>query len=1020
MKPILAGICTSLLVLVACGGGSRSSSDNGLSDVNLDVAPPAPSIETVVSTSAVKAGQTVDISCVGSGFNPTQAELVVREASATSPSTSGDATPGADADAATGTDSPYITPDEVPDLTLPAGVTREGMTLRFTRTDVFTVACFAPDTLMLDKSPARVVVRPASAASVETAVDPTDIKAGDTVTVTCTGVDIYGNSLESSMVPGVTPPAGAKVLGMSIQFTKTGDYDVACVVKDTAIADPTPVKVTVNPNLPKRIITVVVPDTFVAGGSASLTCRAVDFYDNPVTDFPISIRPLPDPLSLSGKTLTGTLAGLYSVECIPQTADWKYFTLVPASVTITAGPPARLDLTEVPKKAFYGKNETLTVTAEARDAYGNLVTDAKVQAPIDIAPPTGIVPSTTSPTRVFQLKAEGVFEMTFRLVGYPEVYAVLEVRVSGSGPVLTIEYPERGATVSGAKPAITVVGTVNDDVAGVTSFKVNGEDAGLFNIKPDGSFTYVVSPLTQGVNVLTVEVTNGNNMVSSTSRGFQYSPKYYPPTDVDPVKASVPKGALAFLGRDFVDDGDHSLPPDDLATILEMVVGGLNLTAMLPNPLAEAGPYKVNITSITYDKPKFQLDLYEGGLHLVMTIPNLKVAVAAVGRCEFIIDWCPDVSGSVSFDQVMAIADVDIGMDAAGVLTATMKDVQVQLGGMVVQLDGILGTLLDGIINLLLDAFKQTLTDTLVNQVSTMVNDLLSGLLSKLMIDQSFQIPALPGGAAKAIRIQVKPSNLAVHTEGIDVALDGAIGAVKDVSHDPLGSIGRSNCLKSAGSAYVLPTDQEVVIGAFYDLLNQALFAVWYGGSLNLKITATDLAGIDLSQYPVEIHSIDLDFYEAPILTDCNPTSKLTAQVGDLYLWADLMLNDNPLQLGAFVQASVQVSLYLTTGKTGGTAVAVKLDAVPALNIEIVSINDDFPMTKDDLMTFLQSGILDTALQGLAGKELVSFEIPALDLSSLSASLPQGLTLNIQLTDLLRDRGYLVIKGLLVQPVTTP
>ena len=58
MKPILAGICTSLLVLVACGGGSRSSSDNGLSDVNLDVAPPAPSIETVVSTSAVKAGQT--------------------------------------------------------------------------------------------------------------------------------------------------------------------------------------------------------------------------------------------------------------------------------------------------------------------------------------------------------------------------------------------------------------------------------------------------------------------------------------------------------------------------------------------------------------------------------------------------------------------------------------------------------------------------------------------------------------------------------------------------------------------------------------------------------------------------------------------------------------------------------------------------------------------------------------------------------------------------------------------------
>jgi hypothetical protein len=1021
MKLFFAGIVLPVLLLAACGGGSGTSSDNGLSDANLDATPPPPSIATEVSTTAIKAGQTVQISCVGTGFNPTQLELVVREAGAETPPTStGDAVPGEDA--AVSADDPYLADGESPpSLDLPDGVTRQGLDLVFTRTDVFTVACYAPDTRMIDRTPARIVVRPGSAASVETAVTPTDVKAGETVTVTCTGVDIYGNPLESAMLPGVSPPTGVTVLGTSLQMTKTGTYQVACGVKDTAIADPTPVTVTVVANLPKRILTLVDPDTFEAGASATLTCRAVDYYNNPVIGFPISVKELPDALALDGKTLSGTLAGLYSVQCIPQTADWKYFTLVPASVTITAGPPVRLDLASVPKKPYYGKNETLTVTAEARDAYGNLVTAAQVQAPIDIAPPTGITPSATSPTRVFQLKEEGAYRMTFRLVGYPSVSAVLEVLVEGSGPLLTIEYPERGETVGGIKPSITVIGTVNDDVTGIKAFTVNGADARAYVDPISGAFSYILSPLHQGVNILTVSVTNAADMVTTTTRGFQYSPKFYPATDVDPLKANVPKGALAFLSRDFVDDGVHDLPPDDLATILEMVLAGLDLKTMLPNPLAEAGPYKITIPSITYGPPTIQLNLYDGGLHLLMTIPNLNVAVKAEGRCQFIIDWCPDVSGSVSFDTVLAIADVDIGMDAQGVLVATMRDVQVQLGGMTVHLDGILGTLLDGIINLLVDAFRQTLIDTLVNQVSTLVNETLSNLLSTLVIDQSIEIPALPGGTAKALRVKVKPSNLAVRPEGIDVALDGSIGAVKGVTHTPLGSIGRSNCLKMSGVVpFTLPWDQEVVLGAFDDLLNQALFGVWYGGSLNLKITQADLGSVDLSQYDVQDLKVDLDFYEAPILTDCNATNSLQAQIGDLYVFADLSLFGNPLQLGMFIQATAAASLYLSPTATGTMAVAVRLDDIPLLDIEVVSINDDFPLTKEQLMDIVQSQLIGEALKGIEGKELVSFEIPAIDMSGLSPSLPPGITLNIALTDLLRDRGYTVVKGLLQQPVAAP
>ncbi len=1050
MKPFPAGVLVLASLLAACGGGSHPATDTGADDLGQDTAPPVPSIDTVLSTTTVKAGQEVAVTCVGHGFAQDQAELVVRLASQGIP-TGG---PSGGEDATVGED-PYVGPDETPDLALPEGVTREGMVLKFTRVEVYTVACWAPDTRMLDKSPARVVVRPATAATVETSVTPTDIKAGETVTVTCTGVDIYGNPLESQMVPGVSPPAGVTIQGMLVQLTKVGTYQVACGVKDTAILDPTPVTVTVSPNLPKRIVTTVTPDTFEAGGSAALSCKALDYYDNPVTNLPMSVQK-PDALALDRLTLSGTLAGLYVVKCVPETSEWKYFTLVPASVTVTPGPPVTLLLNPVPRKPFYGKNETLTVTAEARDAYGNLVPEAMVQAPVEIDPPQGITPVTGKETRVFQLKEEGVYRMTFRLAGFPTVYATLDVTVEGSGPLLSIESPERGDSFTD-KPSVNLMGSVNDDESGVQCvwYKLNRLDMDdpcpvpqpppegqtcwidsthcwtLMRLQA-GTFSTVLNHLNQGVNVVTVAAINNAGSLVTTSRAFQYSRVFYPPPSRNAALAVVHDGVLAFLSRFFIDDGDHAVPPnpDDLATILEMVVSSLNLSALLPNPLAEAGPYKVTIPSITYGKPQFNLYLYDGetandpgGIHLVMSIPNVKVDIAAIGRCDFIIDWCPDVTGDVSFSQLRAISDIDVGMDASGQVVATMKNIQVDLGGMQVHIDGLLGTLLDGIINLLLDAFRQTLTDTLETQVASLVNETLTNALKQLDIDQSLEIPSLLGNPPKAIRLRVKPSNLKVRTEGIDVAMDGTISAIKGVLHEPLGSIGRANCnlfpYDADRTGFDLPWDEEVVLGAFDDLLNQALYAVWYAGTLNLTITQADLGDFES---PIDLRDlkVTLDFYLPPILTDCSDKRQLQAQVGDLYAWVDVILLDNPLQLGAFVNATATASLYLTPGETGKTAVAVRLDDIDMLDLEVVSINEDFPLTADDLMTMLKGQVLDEALKGVKGKELFAFEIPSIDMSGLSPMLPPDLTLDIHLTDLSRDRGHTVVKGLLGQPAPTP
>jgi len=1026
--PIAVLASVSLLVL-GCGGGTPSGTpDLGTPDIPGDQTPPEPSIETLLDASTVKAGQWVQVSCTGFGFDREKVELVVQEV--TVPTT--EEPPAAGPDASPSTQDAFqddTAPDLPPDLALPAGVTREGLRLRFERTGPYLVACYAPDAEMLDPTPARLLVRPGTAATIDTSVDREEVKAGEWVVVTCTGQDIYGNPLESEMVPVVTPPTGVQVTGLTFQPTRIGEVQVACAVKDTSLQDQTPARVRVVPNLPRRIVTIVNPLSFPAGKSATITCRVVDGYDNPVPDFPVSIQ-VPAGLVLAGRSLTSTLAGEYVVRCVPQTAEWKYFTLVPATVTVEPGTPVAIFLDPVPRKPYYGRNEQLTVNARIEDAWGNLLPDAKVQAPVEVSPPRGIDPSPASPTRVFTMKEEGVYRMTFRVAGTPQVFAELEVRVEGSGPLLTLTVPERGTMLGGDKPALTIEGQVHDDQTGITRFRVNGQDASLKLIRPDGSFTYLLSPLKQGLNVVTVEVENGAGIRSSATRGFYYSPKWRAPQDRNPADATIPEAIKAFLSKEFVDDQDHSMPPDDLATLLEVVFANLNLAALLPNPLASAGPYQVQITRLRYDKPRFDLSLLDGGMVVRMEIPNIDVGILAVGQCNFIIDWCPDVSGTISLRRLLAIAQMDVGMTAQGKPQVSVRTLQVQLGGLDVNIDGILGELLDFLVDLLVDAFTETLRKTLETQVKDLLNSTLGGLFDQLTIDQSFEVPALPGGQARSIRLVTRPTRLDVHGEGIVAGLDTSIGARKGITRDPLGSIGRAGCLQPGYDAsktdpYPLPWDPEVDLVAYDDLINEALFALWYAGSLNLRLTAADLGDTDLSQYGVdELRSVTLDFYLPPILTDCQivkdpvnpaPPGLVQAHLGDLYAFADLTLFGSPLQLGVFVQANAEAVLSLSRDPTTGESqIAVALRALPVLDIEVVSINDDFPLTAEDLMGILQGQVLDQLLAGVLGTELVSFALPAIDLSALEPSLPQGLAIQIDLSTLQHEKGNTVVTGRLV------
>lgn len=979
------------LALLGCGGGSSVGTlhDFDSGDLAYDAAEAGePWIDTDLSKDRAKVGEWVDVTCKGSGFNPKRVTISVWEAS---PEQQG--------------------PPEEPN----PNVNLNGSQLSITKIGQYLVRCEALDVGIADETPSVLTIEPGEAFTVETSVSPTEIKAGEWVNVACRAFDYYGNEVEGPFAPVVTPAEGVTVSGLSVQLTKAQTYEIACAVSGTLALDPTPEKVKVTPNVPKKIYTKVTPDTFKAGESAEVTCTATDYYENVIPDLPISVY-LPPKMTIYGKFITTNVAGMYLVKCVPQNIEWKYFQLYGVNVIVTPGDPVKLVLKVVPEKQFYGTGTVINVTATAYDAFENLVPDAKVGVPT-IDPPVGIEPSPTNPTKTFVLKQEGTYLMTFRLLQFPQVSAALTIRVEGSGPLLSIIYPERGATLDG-KPSVTVMGYVNDDISGIESFTINGEP--VTNLKPDGSFTFIMNPV-QGLNLIDAQVTNGAGMSSRLRQSFYFSFVYYPIDASAPDKGMVHNGVRVYLGRDFFDDGVHDpAHPDDLATILESFMAKLNINAMIPNPVAQSGPYKVYISNVKFGKPTVQISLYDGGIRIYVRIPNLSLNVKLKGECNFIIDWCPDFSGQVTVSQVIITADVRLWTGADKKIHAQMQGADVSLSGIDVNIDGLIGWLFDWLIDLLVDQFASDIEKAFEQQMGSLINSTLEDLFSKFEISETIEIPPLFGNNPAAISVLTRPEELTVKTDGMRLNLQGTFYAPKGVNRDVLGSISRANCLNMKPPTFDLPHLSEIEFAAFDDFLNEALFSVWWSGALNATLNPEDLGDVDLSQYGVSDLSVALDFYLPPILTDCHTPGNLQIQVGDLYVITNLKFNGIPLRVTLFAYLAASVKLEAVPGQQGGNDVSVTLLGIDLLELDFQSIEscenpsgpcNDMSAVKDVLEKLIKETLLPPLLEDYVGKPLITVPIPTIDLATLDPSLPPGIELNFALEKLYRTEGFTVVTG---------
>ena len=983
----LASLGSALaLVLAACGGASSPASlEDAFGPETGDVAT-APVVDTAVAPTKVSVDVAVEVTC-----SVTQDGVALQAAT-------------------------EITVTGTTDFG------REGTKIAFHSAGTFFVACTAPGLGLVDPTPVEVTVTSARPTTIDTAVAPAEVVAGTDVTVTCTVLDETGKPYEMPLnlviQPALTSTAGDTAASFKLAPTKVGVYTVACAAVDGSLTDTSPATLKVGPADLARVTTTVDPDHVAAGGTATVTCKGLDAYDNEVPGLTMTVTP-PEGVTLQSAAglfeVSGTKAGSYKLQC-EATGAAPAVKKEPGTLTVTAGPAVVLTLALVPSMPGYKLTDVVDVTWQAADSYGNAAT-VEI-GPIDLAP-AGIATPGTTPVQ-FSFAAEGKVTFHACVKDLATVCGSVDAWCDGEAPALVITYPERGATLNGDR-TVTVTGTVTDTAGGFSGLTINGD---AVTVNPDGTFSYPMTA-SQGINYIDAKALDDAQNQVRLLRSFAYSTVWHPMDDPDLRTALVASGIKAWANQTLFYDANVT-DTATLSAILADVLAGLDLAKLIPSPLTsvdQAGcKYDVFLYQVTFNKPTLELKTKDGGLSLHVVIPKLKGNGLLKKTGGYF--YCPGSNDvDISADTVDLAMDIGVGVDApthAIVLAA---------GQSAITMTGFNVTLSNGFWNFIVGLFQKTLQNLITDQFTSQVGNIV-GTLNKSLAGLFAKPIELPVGALIegmnpfTLKLSLEARTADFHVAGAAVDLDAMARGDKLVGRTLLGSIGRADCLvdKATPFAFDLADSSKIQLGIAEDFVGEILYSVWNQKGLHLHITSAGLAktGTDLSKYGIA----DLDLVTAPllppILTDCTADGGLELQLGDFYTEASFSFNDNPLQMHFYLNLKVPATMAIVDDPTKGKLISLTVGQPTYSDLDLVWVNDAWVGQEDTVIGMVKDGILPLAFSQLAGKP-ITFAIPAFNLKSLGGTtiaLPDENLLIVPNALTVTD-GYVAAKAdLAIQPVT--
>lgn len=960
VRSLTAALALSLLV--ACGG-------NGVGDRDATISPDSlPDgvtivVDTTVSATSVQAGETVTVTC-----------------------------------AVTAAGQAIGTPVTVV-VTGGTGFLLDGLVITFLKSGNYQVACAAPDLDLVDDTPETVTVIAGRPNTIDTVVTPDQVATGQAAAVACIGLDAQGNQIDIEANITVQPAEGTTIKPDGDDFTVTatlvGTYQVACKTKDGEVADTTPANLRVVAGTVTRVKTTLDDDTITAGGSTQVTCTAFDAHGNPVANASLFVD-VPQELSVSGTTVTGTRAGLWDITCTP-TDGGEGITLEGAKLKVEAGEAAGLQLFLVPAKPAYQVREVVKLGFSLTDAYGNQVPGGEITQPI-VEPDEGMELTSTGGYRFL---AEGRWVFSACVVGQPDWCDDVEAWCDGTAPNLLIDFPERGATLEGNR-RIYVTGTVADDVSSVGSLMINGAPV---PIDESGNFQHPVDAVL-GMNLIEATASDRFGNQFRTVRSFLFSDKWYPQNTGIPAESAVPFAVRAYLDDKLFYNPD---PSDEgtLSAILEMVVKNLDIPSLLPSPVTDfeygmigtTCVYNLYIPKLTFGDPHVQITTADNGMTILIEIPKFY---ADLDMDRIAGNWqcLGDQTGSVTADKVSVSIRVAMSIDPV-----TKQFVISTIGGTTVEFDNLKLNLDSIFLNLVSTVLRGTIERIVRDQVAGLLTEQINKLDDTLneALAEPIEIPIgplLPDSSQIVLRLTLVPEMSAFDTEGGRLELSMAVTSDRMIDRQILGSMGRAGCLSGTPEDFQFNvTDpKKIQLAAHEDVLTQLLFAFWNNGGINLHITGETLAemGTDLSSYGIT--DLDLTTYALipPVITSCNPTDTLTIQVGDLYVETDMGMFGTPTDIHFFLFLELQATLSVVDDPKEGRAIAIQVLPPTLKDMDIVSVNEDWLGQEDVFKDLILGGVLDIAFQELKDPFIVA--IPAFNLKDLAGEPKPG-EVNLTLPD---------------------
>lgn len=461
-------------------------------------------------------------------------------------------------------------------------------------------------------------------------------------------------------------------------------------------------------------------------------------------------------------------------------------------------------------------------------------------------------------------------------------------------PVLTVEFPERGAFDPAGSGAVR--GRVDAGFANVQTLTVNGE---AYDVEGTGRFE-AQAGWTPGIQILSTRVETDNGERAVDGRAFHSGPVHEPGD-------WIPGAIRMEIDGEVLDDDDAD--PDDIAGLLELALEDRSILDGFVGVPIDVGGAVFTPVSLSYGQAHIDVAPGDGFLDGVVSLDALSSEFDLAG-----VDWYSWLATSGSAWATSADIGIQMTVESAGgTVRCEATEIDVVINGFGVSVDVVPDFLEGSIAGLVEDYIVEAIKDVVVDEIVPSAEELLSGFAIGTTLDDA------------NLEMEMRLAEVEVANSGVRFEVDARVEAIDGIDLPP-----NAGSLDTAGVPTPWPEQKDQPFWAAIDddLLNQLSFAFWQSGvTKDIELDAVLLGAMTGGPLPPPLgpaETVTMTLNLPPVMT---PTAHddWAAQLA-IGEW-NIAFNRTD---GEVLEFSVSARAHVQASVDDGGEIAVSVDSRPA------------------------------------------------------------------------------------------